>query len=53
MGGAASTTTAESYMQAYERTAIITALHPSKFWERFVDEVYSIRKRTQTSSSKY
>ena len=33
-------------MQAYERTAITTALHPPKVWERFVDEVYSILKRT-------
>ena len=34
------------YMQAYERTAITTALHPPKVWERFVDDVYSILKRT-------
>ena len=52
-------------MQAYERTAITTALHPPKVWERFVDDVYSILKRThvekknffflsyQQSSSKY
>ena len=33
-------------MQAYERTAITTALQLPKVWERFVDEVYSIRKRT-------
>ena len=33
-------------MQAYERTAITTALHPPKVWERFVDDVYSILKRT-------
>ena len=39
-------TTAEIYMQAYERTAITTALHPPKVWERFVDDVYSILKRT-------
>ena len=46
MGGPASSTTAEIYMQAYERTAITTALHPPKVWERFVDDVYSILKRT-------
>ena len=33
-------------MQAYERTAITTALHPPKGWERFVDDVYCILKRT-------
>ena len=33
-------------MQAYERTAITTALHPPKVWEPFVDDVYSILKRT-------
>ena len=46
MGDPASSTTAEIYMQAYERTAITTALHPPKVWERFVDDVYSILKRT-------
>ena len=39
-----STTTVEIYMQVYERTAISTALHPAKVWERFVDDVYSILK---------
>ena len=38
MGDPASSTTAEIYMQAYERTAITTALHPPKVWERFVDD---------------
>ena len=46
MGGPASSTTAEIYMQAHESTAISTALHPPKVWERFVDDVYSIVKRT-------
>ena len=50
MGGPASSTTAEIYMQAYERTAITTALHPPKVWERFVDDVYSILKRTHLES---
>ena len=31
-------------MQAHERTAISMALHPSKVWEQFVDNVYSISK---------
>ena len=46
MGGPASSTTAEIYMQTYERSAITTSLHPPKVWERFVDDVYSILKRT-------
>ena len=33
-------------MYFYERTAITTALHSPKVWERFVDDVYSILKRT-------
>ena len=33
MGDLASSTTAEIYMQTYERTAITTALHPPKVWE--------------------
>ena len=61
MQGSASSTTAVLYMQVYEHTAITMALHPSKVWERFVDDVYSILKRTflenffhhQQSSSKY
>ena len=46
MGGQASSTTAEIYMQVYERTAITTALRPPKVSEQFVDDVYSILKRT-------
>ena len=46
MGGPASSTTVEIYMQAYERTAITTQLLPQKVWERFVDDVYSLLKRT-------
>ena len=46
MGGSASLTTAEIYMQAHERTAISTALHPPKVWEQFLDDVYSILKCT-------
>ena len=50
MGGPASSTTAEIYMQDYERTAVTTALHPPKVWERFVDEIYSILKRKHLRS---
>ena len=46
MGGPASSTTAEIYMQADESTAISMALHPPKFWERFADDVYSTVKNT-------
>ena len=62
IGGPASSTTAETSMQAHERTAISTALHTPKVWERFFDDIYSILKRThfknffpsnQQSSSKY
>ena len=38
-------------MQVYERTAITTALHPPKDCEQFVDNVYSIRKRTHLKKS--
>ena len=34
-------------MQAHKSTARSTALHSSKIWEDFVDDVYSILKRTQ------
>ena len=46
MGGPASSTTAENYMQDYEGTAITTVLHPPKVWQRFADDVYSILKGT-------
>ena len=46
MGGQASSTTAEIYMQALERTAISMALNPLKVWEQFFDKVYSILKQT-------
>ena len=39
MGGPASSTTAEIYMQAYEQTAISTAPHPPKVLEQFVDDL--------------
>ena len=34
-------------MQAHKQTPISTAITPSKVWEQFVDDIYSIRKRTQ------
>ena len=46
MGGRASSTTAETYIQAYEHTALTMALHPPKVWERFDDDIYSIIKHT-------
>ena len=46
MGGPVSSTTAEICMQAYERSATTTALHPPKVWEQFVGGLYSILKRT-------
>ena len=45
MGGPSSSITADIYMQANERTAITTALHPLKVWQRFVNDLYSILKR--------
>ena len=62
MGGPGSSSNATKiYMQAYERTAVTTTLHPPKVWERFADDVYSVLKRTiwklflsyQQSSSNY
>ena len=38
MGGPASSTTAEIYRRAYERTAITTALHPPKVCEKLFDD---------------
>ena len=42
MGGPASSITWKMYVQAHERTAISTALHPPKAWEGFADDVYFI-----------
>ena len=46
MGGPASSTKAEIYMQAHESNVISTAQHPPKVWVRFVDDVYSFVKHT-------
>ena len=37
----------QKFIWSYERTAITAALHSPKVFERFVDDVYSILKRTQ------
>ena len=50
MGGPASSTTAETYMEAHERAAISDPLHPPKVWEQFVNDSYSILKRTPLES---
>ena len=46
MGGPASSTTVEIYTQTHERTALSMVIHPPKVWERSVDDVCSILKRT-------
>ena len=46
MEGTAFSTTTELYMQAREHTVMSTVLHPSKVWEQFVCDIYSIIKRT-------
>ena len=46
MGGPASSIAAEIYMQAHESTVISTTLHPTKVWERFIEDVCSIVKHT-------
>ena len=53
MRGLASSTTGEIYIQTHEHTAISTALHPPKFWERFVRDVYSILNRTHLQNFFY
>ena len=50
MGGLASSATVKFYLQAFKQTAISAVLHPPKVWERFVDDVYSILKRTHLES---
>ena len=42
MGGPKSAIVSEIYMQALEMTAIVTADHPPKIWERHVDDVFSV-----------
>ena len=45
MGGPTSAIVSEIYMQALEMTAIKTADHPPKIWERHVDDVFSVMQR--------
>ena len=47
MGGPASSTTVEKYIQAHEYAAISTALYLLKFCKQFADDAYSILKRMQ------
>ena len=47
IGRATSSTTAEAYSQNHESAAISTALQSQKIWEQFVDDLYSILKRTK------
>ena len=42
MGGPTSAIVSEIYMQSLETTAITTAEHPPKVWERHADDVFSI-----------
>ena len=50
MGGPASSVIAEIYMQAHESTALITTSNPPKVWERFVDDVFLIIKKSSLES---
>ena len=54
MEGPTSSTTAELYILAHEQTAISTVLQlqPPKVWERFVDDIYFILKRTDLNRIK-
>ena len=45
MGGPTSAIVSEIYMQALEMTAITTADHLPKIWERHVDDVFSVIQR--------
>ena len=46
MEGPTSAIVSEIYMQSLETTAITTADHPPKVWERHVDDVFSIVHKT-------
>ena len=46
MGGPTSSVVAEIYMQAHESTALTCTSHPPKVWKRYVDDVFSIIKRS-------
>ena len=40
-------------MQAHKQTPIYTDINPSKVWEQFADDIYSIRKGTQLGNFFY
>ena len=40
-------------MQAHKQTPIYTEINPSKVWEQFADDIYSIRKGTQLGNFFY
>ena len=46
MGGPPSSIVAEIYMQATEMTPLTTTSHPPKVWERHVDDVFSIIRKS-------
>ena len=46
MGGPTSAIVSEIHLQSLETTAITTADHPPKVWERYVDDVSSIVHKT-------
>ena len=46
MGGPPSSIVAEIYMQATETTALTTTSHPPKVWERHVDDVFSVIRKS-------
>ena len=50
MGSPLSPIIANLYMEAFEKQAINTALHPHRFWRRFVDDTFVIIKKTQEDS---
>ena len=49
----ASSTKAEVYIQTCEQTAIPTALHPSKVWEQFANDIHSVLKHMQLENLFY
>ena len=50
MGSPLSPIIANLYMEAFEKQAINTSLHPLRLWRRFVDDTFVIIKKTQEDS---